>query len=189
MARARSTGPRLFVALEPPASVREELAAWLRVQRPVAAIVRPVLAADLHLTLAFLGPTHAGAVERVVETVASVGSSAVCRGLSTGAPLWLPPSRPRALTIEIHDDRSDLATLHHDLSEALVAAIGRRDDQPLRPHITVARRNPALPLPARPLAPTPALEFEATALTLYRSALSPDGAQYGVVERVPMTDD
>ncbi|MEV4422644.1 RNA 2',3'-cyclic phosphodiesterase [Patulibacter sp. NPDC049589] len=189
MARAQSTGPRLFVALEPPAPVREELAAWLRVQRPVAAIVRPVAAADIHLTLAFLGPTDAGAVERVVEAVASVGSSAVCRGLSTGAPRWLPSSSPRALTIDVHDDRGDLGMLHHDLSEELAAAIGRRDDQPFRPHITVARRNPALPLPARPLAPTPSLEFEAAAIALYRSALSPDGAQYGVVERVPMTDD
>lgn len=189
MARARTTGPRLFVALEPPAHVRAELAAWLRVQRPVAAIVRPVLPADLHLTLAFLGPTDAGAVERVVDAVVSVGSSAVCRGLSTGAPLWLPSSSPRALTIEVHDDRGDLAMLHRELSDALDAAIGWRDDEPLRPHITVARRNPALPLPARPLAPTPALEFEAAAITLYRSALSPDGAQYGVVERVPLTDD
>lgn len=189
MARARSTGPRLFVALEPSARVREELAAWLRAQRPVAAIVRPVLPADLHLTLAFLGPTDDGAVERVVDAVAEIGAGAVCRGLSTGAPRWLPSSRPRALTIEVHDDRGDLAMLHHDLSDRLDAAIGWRDEQPLRPHITVARRNPALPLPARPLAPTPALGFEAAAIVLYRSALSPDGAQYGVVERVPMTDD
>lgn len=188
MARPQVSGPRLFVALDPPGSVREALAAWLRSQRPVAAVVRPVLAHDLHLTLAFLGATDAGSVQRIAEAVAEVGSSAVCRGLATGAPLWLPASRPRALTVEVHDDRGDLAALHRSLADALDAAIGRRDDRPLRPHITVARRNPALPLPARPLAPTPALEFEAVALTLYRSVLDPDGARYGVVERVGMVD-
>ncbi|CAB4927101.1 unannotated protein [freshwater metagenome] len=80
MARAPVTGPRLFVALEPPADVREALATWLRTQRPVAAVVRPVLPADLHLTLAFLGPVSAGAVERVADAVLDVGGSAVCRG-------------------------------------------------------------------------------------------------------------
>jgi 2'-5' RNA ligase len=188
MARSAVSGPRLFVALDPPEPVREALAAWLRVQRPVASIVRPVLAGDLHLTLAFLGATESGTVRRVADAVAAVGSRAVCTGLSTGAPLWLPPARPRALTVEVHDERGDLAVLHAALGDALQRAIGRRDDRPLRPHVTVGRRNPSLPLPARPLAPTPALTFDAAALTLYRSVLEPDGARYGVVERVSLTD-
>lgn len=186
MPPSRSSGVRLFVAVDPPEAVRRALAAWLREQRAVHALVRPVEPEALHLTLAFLGARPAGEVERIADVVADVGATASCFGLSLGAPLWLPPKRPRALTVEVHDDRGDLAALHRDLSDALRDAIGWREERPLRPHLTVGRRNPAVPLPTRPLAATPDLPFDGEALTLYRSILDPDGARYGVVERVEL---
>lgn len=187
MPPSRPSGVRLFVAVDPPVDVRHALAGWLREQRGVHALVRPVEPEQLHLTLAFLGLRPAGEVDRIADLVADVGATASCLGLSLGAPLWLPPRRPRALTVEVHDDRGDLAALHRSLSDALREAIGWREERPLRPHLTVGRRNPAVPLPTRPLAPTPGLTFDGAALTLYRSTLDPEGARYGVVERVDLT--
>lgn len=186
MAPSRPSGVRLFVAVDPPADVRAALAAWLREQRAVHSLVRPVAVDQLHLTLAFLGLRPVGEVDRIADVVADVGATASCLGLSLGAPLWLPPRKPRALTVEVHDDRGDLAALHLDLTDGLREAIGWREERPLRPHLTVGRRNPAVPLPTRPLAPTPGLTFDGAALTLYRSTLDPEGARYAVVERVDL---
>lgn len=126
-------------------------------------------------------PDEVGALARAV---AGVGASTSCMGLSTGAPLWLPPRRPSALTVEVHDDRGDLAALHRGLTDALADAIGWRPDRPLRPHVTVGRRSGSAPMPPRALAPTPELAFDGAALTLYRSTLDPDGARYTALERV-----
>lgn len=185
---ARPDGVRLFVALEPPATVREALAAWVREQRAIRPLVRPVAVEDLHLTMAFLGARPPHELARVADVVATVGAVRTCRGLSLGAPLWLPPRRPRALTIEVHDDRGELGALSSALDDALGTAIGWRPDRPLRPHVTVGRRDAGLPLPDRPLAPTPAHDFAAEALTLVRSELRPDGARYSVVERAVLED-
>lgn len=179
---------RLFVGLELPASVRDGLVGWLRDQRAVRPLVRPVAEADLHLTLAFLGARPPHEVDLVADAALQVGATATCRGLSLGAPRWLPPRRPRALTVEVHDDRGDLATLASDLTGALDDAVGWRPERPLLPHVTVGRRDPGLPLPDRPLAPTPALEFAAEALSVFRSELRPDGARYSLVERAELED-
>lgn len=184
---SRPDGVRLFVALEPPPEVREALAAWLREQRSIRALVRPVAAADLHLTLAFLGARPPHELERIADAVLAVGGTTTCRGLSLGAPLWLP-RRPRALTVEVHDDRGELGALSAALDDALGGAVGWKPDRPLRPHVTVGRRDAGLPLPDRPLAPTPALGFAAEALTLFRSELRPDGARYSAVERAGLED-
>src|SRR5437016_4113004 len=60
--------------------------------------------------------------------------------LSLGAPLWLPPKRPRALAVEVRDDSGALLRLQGALAEALAGTI---DWQPERrrfkAHITVAR--------------------------------------------------
>ncbi|WP_026911016.1 RNA 2',3'-cyclic phosphodiesterase [Patulibacter minatonensis] len=188
MARSRpgSAGPRLFVALDPPDDVRETLTAWLRAQRAVHGFVRSVPAENLHLTLAFLGARPPDELERIARVVADVGDVSSALGLSTGAPVWLPPKRPTALAVEVHDDRGDLAELHTSLADALRDAIGWSEDRPFRPHVTVGRRTASTPLPKLRLEPTPAIAFDGAALVLYRSTLDPDGARYAAVERVDL---
>jgi 2'-5' RNA ligase len=172
------------VAVEPPAAVRRALTGWLRSQRAVGALVRPVPPENLHLTLAFLGARRPDEVDATARAVADVGATASCLGLSTGAPLWLPPRRPSALTVEVHDDRGDLAALHLALTDALADAIGWRPDRPLRPHVTVGRRSGSAPMRPLTLSPTPELAFDGAALTLFRSTLAPEGARYAAIERV-----
>ncbi|HXN39630.1 MAG TPA: hypothetical protein VN892_16465, partial [Solirubrobacteraceae bacterium] len=101
---SRGATARLFVALDPPQEVCEELAAWARSvaigsgARPTARHagrpMRVLEAHSLHLTLCFLGNRP------VTEIDALSGSLASCAEpvgeLSVGAPLWLPPRRPRS---------------------------------------------------------------------------------------------
>ncbi|HEY7831149.1 MAG TPA: RNA 2',3'-cyclic phosphodiesterase [Solirubrobacteraceae bacterium] len=188
----RTATARLFLAIDPPARTREQLAAWARgalgpgrgrgATRPLR-LLHPDL---LHLTICFLGARPVADVERIApvldEFATSVGE------LTVGAPLWLPPRRPRTLAVELHDPSGDLARLHEVLSAAIADATGwvpeagtdgsRARVKRLRPHITLARMRNGAAGRDRELPPTPALAFTPTDLVLYRSWLDPEGAAY-----------
>jgi RNA 2',3'-cyclic 3'-phosphodiesterase len=197
---------RLFLAIDPPAPAREQLAAWARsalgsgqgrgATRPLR-LLHPDL---LHLTICFLGARPVADV----ETIATVlGECATPVGeLTVGAPLWLPPRRPRALAVEVHDPSEGLARLH-DIASAAVAEVtdwesdstpagrgtsaGAKRARRFRPHITLARMRDGTAPSARELPSTPPLAFTPAELVLYRSWLDPQGATYEALAGVTLT--
>lgn len=194
----RHAAARLFVAIDPPEDVRESLAAWARTAlrsaggRSGAGHPLRVLDAEvLHVTLCFLGHQPLDLLDaidsRLAEAAGEVGE------LSMGAPLWLPARRPRALAVELHDDDSGrLAALH----KRLILAVGELCDvdgggtggrrHRFHPHVTVARMRDGAAPRERTLAPTPPLSFTPRELVLYRSWLSPAGASYEALRRLPL---
>lgn len=187
------------MAVDAPLAAREELAAWARA---VAANMRAaggspaalrLLDAELvHLTLCFLGSRPVGEIEELAGAVESC-SEHTCE-LSVGAPLWLPPRRPHALAVEIHDRGGELVRLQERVSRALSSVSAWEPERRrFRPHITlarvrggaagarrrgsersgVARSGYELELPA-----TPRLDFTPQEIVLYRSRLAPEGAIY-----------
>ncbi|HEV2979922.1 MAG TPA: RNA 2',3'-cyclic phosphodiesterase [Solirubrobacteraceae bacterium] len=202
----RGATARLFVAVDPPAEVSEELLAWTRRaltrmsrgRSPRANGDARVLEREaLHLTLCFLGGRPVSEIDTIggalADCAASVGE------LELGAPLWLPPRHPRVLAVEVHDREGGLERLHGALCGALAHAT---DWQPERrrfkAHITVARirggrreRRRRRPRPGESasangserveepsLPATPQLRFTPAAVVLYRSFLSRSGASY-----------
>ncbi len=206
----RSPTARLFVAVDPPEDVRRQLAEWTRRAVRGARGATPVRVLDpelLHVTLCFLGSRPVGEMDLLGAQLAACGGPA--GELSVGAPLWLPARRPRALAVELHDDRDRLARLQADVAAALEQASGWQANsgphggeretsvrRRFRPHLTVARmshgaaerRSKGSPLGRREreLPPTPALSFVPTELVLYRSWLSPEGASYEAVASHPI---
>jgi 2'-5' RNA ligase len=194
----RAPTARLFVAVDPPGDVREQLAAWARVavremSRSSGAPPRLLDAELLHVTILFLGNRPAGEIESVATELSACGGPA--GKLSVGAPLWLPPRRPRTLAVELHDEEGRLGSIR----ESAVAALGEPGEpQPtaarrtptkhrhFRPHITVARMRSNTAPRDRTLPPTPALSFQPTELILYRSWLSPEGAGYEPLASYPL---
>jgi 2'-5' RNA ligase len=201
---------RLFIALDLPSGLRQELNSWARCALRAAASAPPepvvrrgrraarpehraagrlhgirTLDAELmHVTLAFLGSRpveEIGPLCGIVELCAAPQMGEV----SIGAPLWLPPRRPRALAVELHDDDGCLADLHRTLERdlragGLISATPNHGEghRAFRPHVTVARlRQGAVPRD-RILEPTPRRAFVPQRLVLYRSWLSPEGASY-----------
>jgi 2'-5' RNA ligase len=201
----RDTKARLFVAIDPPAQAREQLAAWARAalgrrrgegqgaNRPLR-LLDPEL---LHLTLCFLG---ARPVEEIGAVSGALEECAVGVGeVSIGAPLWLPPRRPRVLAVEVHDPYGGLTHLHDSLIAALAAATGwspadgggsSGGRRRFRPHITLVRMREGaagrMGVDRRALPPTPALAFTPGELVLYRSWLAPDGASYEALARATL---
>jgi len=182
---------RLFVAVDPPAQVREELAGWARrvaAQMRAGGISRGALrlldADSLHITLCFLGSRPVGEINALTD---AVGVDAEPCELSLGAPLWLPPRRAQALAVEVHDHGGGLARVQERLRAALAGASGWEPERRrFRPHVTVARvrgggrrgRRAEQLLPA-----TPQLGFTPPEVVLYRSWLAPAGATYEALAR------
>ncbi len=195
----RSPTARLFVAVDPPEDVRTQLAEWARSAsragdgRVSANASLRLLDPDLlHVTLCFLGNRPLGEMDSLAAQLAACGGAA--GELSLGAPLWLPAQRPRALAVELHDDRGKLARLQAEVVGALQEVSGWQPNDGTRaaegapkaqrrfhPHITVARMRQGAASYERVLPPTPSLSFVPGELVLYRSWLSPEGAGYEAV--------
>jgi RNA 2',3'-cyclic 3'-phosphodiesterase len=192
MARAQATA-RLFVAVDPPAEVCERLTGWARVavrglgaKGSTPGSIRVLDAELLHVTLCFLGERPVEEIDVIAQALAEA-ARAVGR-LDIGAPLWLPPRRPRALAVEVRDgegvDRDEsLAALRGALCGALARACGYREERRrFRAHVTLARLREDRRFRGsgveRELPATPALSFTPGTVVLYRSWLSPSGASY-----------
>jgi 2'-5' RNA ligase len=181
---------RLFVAVDPPLQVREELAEWARgvaAAGSARGALRLLEAHSLHLTLCFLGSRPVEEIEALSGALRSCAERV--RELSVGAPLWLPPRRPRALAVEIQDRAGEMTRLQEHLGDALSEVSGWEPQRRrFRAHITVARmREGAIGARglisdrssgARPLPATPQLRFTPESIALYRSWLAPAGATY-----------
>jgi RNA 2',3'-cyclic 3'-phosphodiesterase len=183
---------RLFVAIDPPASVREQLAAWARLAfasqssgaSPRAPRSVRLLAPDtMHLTLCFLGSRPVAELELVVAAMQEL--TAPGAELSLGAPLWLPPRRPRTLAVAVHDRTGALARLRQAVVQALAGALDWQPERRrFRAHVTVARlgrersRTRSGSAADLTLAASPQLRFVAREVVLYRSWLEPVGASY-----------
>jgi len=198
---SRAATARLFIALDIPGGVREELAAWTRRAagaaggvrsarsrreggerrtRRTGTALRAVGIDSLHMTVSFLGYRPLEEL-RGLEDLIEVGVEPRVSEVSLGAPLWLPPRRPRVLAVEVHDDDAGLQELYREVARGLARAGiepaegGRRS---FRPHITVARLKRGMVPAERTLPPTPRLSFVPERLVLYRSFLSAEGARY-----------
>lgn len=187
-----SATARLFIAIQPPAALRQELFAWARAATRAARAHAPeravrVLDPELvHLTLCFIGNRPAGEIALASAALESFSPPPLGE-LTTGAPVWLPPRHPRALAVEVHDEGGLLAALQAALVREMAAACDfELERRRFRAHLTVARlRQGAAPRDRR-LEPTPALSFAPRELVLYRSWLAPEGPTYEALARRPL---
>jgi 2'-5' RNA ligase len=187
---SRAAAARLFVAVDPPPEACEELAAWTRVAaaglglragkggRPPLRLLAPE---RLHLTICFLGSRPVAEIDAIAGALSS-GPGPVGE-LRVGAPVWLPPRRPRALAVEVHDVGGELAALHAEVSREIAAVSDWEPERRrFRGHVTLARIGAGSLLRSSrgesPLPATPPLRFTPPALILYRSWLSRTGASY-----------
>jgi 2'-5' RNA ligase len=174
---SRDGRARLFVAVDLPKDVRELLAGWARTAVGVGG-PRLIEAGSLHVTLCFLGYRPHTEIDGIAGL--ALGCAMPVGELELGAPLWLPPRRPRVLAVEVRDATGTLGELQTAVSDALAGGAAYvPEKRRFRPHVTVARMGAGHPAPrSRQLAATPALGFAPEALTLYRSRLARAGASY-----------
>ena len=130
---------RLFVAIDPPDSWRDSLAALVsdaRRELPRASWVRPEV---MHATLLFLGDVDDGALPEIDRRLAGAARSAAPFELRAGPPGTFPPrGRPRVLFAGL-SPAAAVSALARTVEESL-ADMGFRSDHPESvPHLTLAR--------------------------------------------------
>jgi 2'-5' RNA ligase len=159
---ARAVTARLFAAVDPPAAVREQLAAWARevsgamrgqaggldggsdahagrAGRTQDAKLRLLAPETMHVTLCFLGARPVAELDTLATALVQCELPEAGE-LSLGAPLWLPPRNPRSLALEIGDGGGWLERLQRAIVEAFARAIAWEPDRRrFRAHVTVAR--------------------------------------------------
>jgi 2'-5' RNA ligase len=211
---SRGATARLFVAVDPPAPACERLHEWARVVADSARAagrargsLRVLDAQSLHLTLCFLGSRPVGEIDALAAALAACAAHPC--GLSVGAPVWLPPRRPHALAVEIHDRDGELCLMRERVSEALrVVSTWQPERRRFRPHVTLARVRGAAPGVRRPrgahgvtsdrsgadrrareleLPATPPIDFVPEAIVLYRSWLAPEGSSYEALASIGLS--
>ncbi|HEX2049736.1 MAG TPA: RNA 2',3'-cyclic phosphodiesterase [Actinomycetota bacterium] len=180
---------RLFAAVRVPDEhqrVVDEAVAPLRARVAGARWTPPE---SRHVTVKFVGYLDAGLVDDALAAVASCarrqGASDV-RLSELGA--FPGPRRARVLWAGLDDPDSLLARLAADLDDAFEPLGVEPERRAFTPHLTLARfREPARldgMLPVLPRAGLP--PFRVADVELFRSHLSPRGARYESLARVPL---
>jgi 2'-5' RNA ligase len=192
--RLKSPRARLFVALELPTALRTAIVRWGREDLCDPAL-RPVAPESLHITLAFLGYQPEKAVEPLAGIVAEAAGPAPTIELGDPVPR---PERGRARLFALPAVSPEAIALQAGLQERLVAAhLYKPEKRPFWPHVTVARvrrekRGSARPARvSRPPGPLPKALSQAAScvrMTLYRSDLRPQGAEYTRLAQVELPE-
>ncbi|HXT21351.1 MAG TPA: RNA 2',3'-cyclic phosphodiesterase [Thermoanaerobaculia bacterium] len=183
---------RLFVAFALSDEVRVAMRRRLGRLRSLLPQARWVDPDNAHLTLAFLGHQPEAKVEPLTAALRDVFWR------YPGLPLRLhgggtfPQGRPARVAWVGVKGPPELLPLQHDVADAAASVLEwEPEKRPFHPHVTLTRCNPTWPraLVERfhsEVQGSWGEEFVATEGRLYRSRLSPRGAQYQVLERFPL---
>jgi RNA 2',3'-cyclic 3'-phosphodiesterase len=187
---------RLFVALEIPAAVRDNLAAQVAELRELSAKVtdrRPrwVRPENLHVTLKFIGEVSPTKLEGIRGALSAIRSNAPVEIKFCGLGFFPNEQHPRVLWAGL-DASANLSSLARDIDGALETQGIARERRAFTPHLTLARIEP----PGRHEKLRAAVQkngarefgsFQPREFHLVESKLKPSGAEYAALASYPFT--
>ncbi|MGI8968129.1 MAG: RNA 2',3'-cyclic phosphodiesterase [Chloroflexota bacterium] len=203
MARNLSKEPaaelRLFLAIEAPTEIQNELAAVqdeLRQYQDILKLVRPDM---MHLTVRFLGNVPAARLPDVEQAAQAVAVSARPFGLHVGYLGTFPTGKPARVVWAgvLHDAGLEaLRKLFQALEAQLEQRGFQRETRPLSPHLTLARVRQTVPAGKARLL-TSVVErlavshplcgrFDVSELTVMQSDNGPRGPRYTPLARLSL---
>lgn len=166
---------RLFVAIDPPDEVREELA---RLQRGIPG-ARWVDPHQLHLTLRFVGDVDGRVLDDIVhglDRIREAPFDLTLRGLG-----HFPPRKaPKVLWVGVEPEPA-LKALRDAVEREVVSCGVSPEQRKFHPHVTLARLNGSTERVGRFMADNALVAFEPFEVDqfhLYRSYLHHDGAEH-----------
>ncbi|HKV63819.1 MAG TPA: RNA 2',3'-cyclic phosphodiesterase [Candidatus Acidoferrum sp.] len=129
---------RLFVALEIPSTIRENLKELVKTLRAVSPQTRWVRPENLHVTLKFIGEVPEIKLAAIRAALAQVRSEQSATLDFRGLGFFPNEKQPRVFWAGI-EASSNLKTLAADIDKALEAVDIIREQRPFSPHLTLAR--------------------------------------------------
>jgi len=186
---------RLFVALEIPAAVRDNLAAQIKELRDLPAPLadkrlRWVRPENLHVTLKFIGEVEAAKLDGIRSALAAIGLDAPI-GLDFRGLGFFPDEKyPRVLWVGLNAT-GNLAVLAREVDRALEGQGIARDERAFTPHLTLARFEPRglhekMRTAIQKNSEREFGAFEAREFHLIQSKLKPSGAEYTFLAAFPL---
>jgi 2'-5' RNA ligase len=189
---------RLFVALEIPGAVRDNLAAQINELRDLSvplADKRPrwMRPENLHVTLKFIGEVSATKLEGIRGALANVGSEAPVDLRFRGLGFFPDEKCPRVLWAGLNGS-ANLPSLARDIERALEAQGIAPDKRAFTPHLTLARFEPPglherLRTAIQKKSQREFGAFHAREFHLIESKLKPTGAEYTSLASFPFTGE
>ena len=171
---------RLFLGFRLPDATARRVVGWQRDELGAPEQARLVPAENLHVTIAFLGSRPAGEVDSIAGELREAAREAAQPVLTT-----VRYRETRSVGMLVFDDRDGRATrvaedVHGRLAQLRVY---EPEQRPWLPHLTVVRfrERPRLQPPIPDLGPVTMSDA-----AVYISRLRPTGAQYEVLESVPL---
>jgi len=154
--------------------------------------MRWVAAANMHLTMQFLGDVDEGIIPAVCGAAEAAAASVQPFDFEVKGVVCVPPAgRLRMIWASVIDTSGGLAGLHEALAGELAGAGFQPEGRPFRPHLTLARikqiRSPATIRQAA--AAYKDADFgcqHVGELVTYSSQLTPDGPIYTPLSRSPL---
>jgi 2'-5' RNA ligase len=179
---------RLFVAFDPGEEILGRIEEAKERVRGKAARAKWVRTEGMHVTLVFLGEVPTA--DEVVDRARAVASRHAPMALRFEGAGCFGGRKPRVLWVGVGGEVAALCAAQKELATAL-ADIGQGpEDRAYSPHLTLARAGDARGEPgfveiAKELGGEPFGEIVLGEIVVYRSELSPKGAKYTAVERLP----
>jgi RNA 2',3'-cyclic 3'-phosphodiesterase len=180
---------RLFVALEIPSTVRENLAALVDSLRRISKGPRWVRAENLHVTLKFLGEVAEAKVGAIRNALREIHSEQVVTLNFRGLGFFPNEKHPRVFWAGI-EASPNLKTLAAEIDSRLEKSGIRREQRPFSPHLTLARFERPVLSDALHKAIAANRELDSGSLRtsefhLIQSELKPSGAEYTTLASFP----
>lgn len=182
------TTRRLFVAVFPPPEIREALVRAAH-QLRIEGETRWTRAANVHLTLKFLGAADDARLEGIFAALDVVGGRhAPFRTETSGFGAFPTSRRARVLWVGIGAGAGNLEALAADVEGSLEKLGFEREARPYTPHLTLgrARRRPVRVELRAADAPEPAYHFDVRGFGLVESTLGAGGAVYSEIADFPL---
>lgn len=174
---------RLFIGIGLPAPVADELAKSARqLVRDSSAKIRWTPAANMHITLSFLGQVHDARLDIIQQALAAIHAPHMKLTLGGFGTF----DRAGVLYTGVKKSPALLALAEQVM--AAMQAIGfAREDRPYSPHITLVRTRDRLRLLSNAKDDSAFhAAFDATEFRLYQSFTLPEGPQYEVLHSFPL---
>ncbi len=173
---------RIFIALPLPEEAKKEIGAFIGKLRSTGADVKWVERENLHFTLRFLGEVEESDLQRVEDSLSTLGEFQSFQ-VRTG-PFGVFPSfsSPRVFWIGLEKGGEEMMNLSQALNQALKERGFPPEDRPFQAHLTIGRARSKKNIPAlkellETLSP-PEVEFIVKEVSLFQSTLTPGGPIY-----------
>lgn len=179
---------RLFVAFDPGAEILGRIEEARARVRGKAARAKWVRAEGMHVTLVFLGEVPDA--DEVVERARAVALRHAPMALRFEGVGCFGGRKPRVLWVGVEGEVAALCAAQKELATALADLGQGPEDRAYSPHLTLARAGESRGEPgfveiAKELGGESFGEIVLREIVVYRSELSPAGAKYTAVARLP----